>query len=832
MFVFEVFTTQKMAFEEAQKKGEKFYFAVDKGEGGKKEYGSCTDPDTFMLGYENQKIKNFYELLHENSPVCEYYDIDMSAEDNINNLTSEEYFEMFQGIHSQFANEELGLTFQKANWKITDSSRDGKISLHLINRSRVWKNNQETNYWYSLFERFLKIQYPSLVLFDTAVKSKNRCMRLIGSSKFGQNRPLQRASWHQSSVDEDDTTAFCIQQVNEDLIDGCSLQLAQIKVRMDKKIEDEKLTQKEVKVFTKKFVEIKCADEEQDVPELLISLISEMIKAGSHSLCDSATRTMLTYADIRNLAFAFCNSATYREDENALTNFISKQIYPLYRHSNQYAPETIIGQIVRASITPNEKDKIYTIASLHFWAKENPKYVELFKSKSAEEKIDISDEACAKYIFENTDFLYHGTRKQLYIYDDKVKLWVLTHKECLRNCILPVLSNYIKDDPDSVEELKTTRKQTTILTRLWAMILASPKDALIDSTLDKKIGLFPISNGKVINLHTLEVRERIKLDYFTRATKREFLAEPNEDFVRNYLGEVLTTQNKSYVDFLLYVLGYCLSGENNMKHFYILFGPKDTGKSLFLKILGLIFESWAGPVNNKVFKQSKSESVHDTEAFDLFQKRIAFVSELEETEKFNEQLIKRISGGDPTSIRGCGVDQNVLATFNCVLMLATNEIPTFKEPAFAQRMRVIGFKTKFQNNIARRDAILARIDDFFTMACIFAKKYYDNGGAFEDVKEVIDSTQAIMDERDTFKSWWEEDNFEINNDFRGLCPAVCDSEWRAKKTDVFSNYTGWCTQNNIESLGRTKFYSRFQQEFNLPTIINDKYWRGIREKSF
>ena len=446
------------------------------------------------------------------------------------------------------------------------------------------------------------------------------------------------------------------------------------------------------------------------------------------------------------------------------------------------------------------------------------------------EDIDASDEACATHIYEKLDILYHGLRKELYIYDEKLKLWVLRDRECLRNVMTPILSNYFSADKDkeqmekNMNEMMTSRKQSSILIRLWAMILGEPKDSLIEEKLDKARGLFPISDGRVVVLQTGEVRERVKSDYFTRDTKREFLLEPDEKFVREYLAEVLTTRNSSYVDLALYIIGYCLTGENNMKQFYILLGEKDTGKSLFLEILGRIFESWGGAVNDKVFKQSRSESVHNTEAFELIQKRVAFVSELEEKERFNEQLMKKISGGDSMNIRACGSDKNVTVKFNSVLMLALNEVPKFNESAFAGRMRVLDFKTKFQNNPERREAILGKIDDFFSVACQYAQKYYEKGLKFDDVEEVLQSTRAVVDERDTFKTWLEEDNYTIDK-------TKDEPSWRIKKTSVFANYMSWCECNKVDGLGRTKFYVRFQEEYKLSEYAK-VYWCGIKERGF
>jgi phage/plasmid-associated DNA primase len=201
------------------------------------------------------------------------------------------------------------------------------------------------------------------------------------------------------------------------------------------------------------------------------------------------------------------------------------------------------------------------------------------------------------------------------------------------------------------------------------------------------------------------------------------------------------------------------------------------------------------------------------------------VSELEEKEHFNEQLMKKISGGDDISIRACGSDKNVTVKLNSVLMLALNEVPKFNESAFAGRMRVLAFKTKFQNNPEKREAILSKIDDFFSVACHYAKKYYQQGMKFEDVEEVLQSTREVVDERDTFKTWLGEDNYLI--DITKDEPA-----WRVKATSVYANYIGWCVSNKVEGIGRSKFYSRFRDEYKLPEYNQGKYWCGLKERGF
>ena len=488
-----------------------------------------------------------------------------------------------------------------------------------------------------------------------------------------------------------------------------------------------------------------------------------------------------------------------------------------------------------------------TIGTLRYYASiDNPEAYKVFQIASRKDKQNSSfgfvdmdtDEGLATYFFQNNDIFYHSKRKQLFVFNKKTLLWEQIEKDCLRTMMYDTFSilTIRLEEPDArnkfIMTIKKTSTQINILSSLWAMILMNSADTFIDANFDKKLGFFPIADGKVINLRTLEVRDRTKEDYFTRTTKMEFKPNPDEAFVRQYFGEVLSTKRREYVDWMLCVIGYCLTGENNMKQFYTLLGEKDTGKSLFLKMLGDMFQSYGGVVNDKVFRQSKTDSVHNTEAFSLIEKRVAFVSEMEEGDKFNEQLMKKISGGDDINIRGCGTNTNVVVNFNSILWLATNGIPKFSDKAFAERMRIISFNHKFENNPVIRDCILSHINDFFSVMCIHSQIYYNNGMTFKDVREVLESTKSVVDEQDSFKNWLDEENYSINDAYRNKTPELDTNEWRTKKTVVFASYTQYCVFHKVNGLGRTTFYKRMTDEFKLPTFDEGKVWRGIKEKVF
>lgn len=223
------FSTQEKSFQHAEKEGHLFFFAVDYAEGGKKKYGSTPDFSTFYPLYLQQETKNFYELLKTEQPRLEYYDIDCPT-----SKSSEQIFLKFNSIYNEF----ISTTFKNSpppEWCITDSSKFGKVSLHLVNQNMIFNNQEETQIHYNRFEDFLREFHPTEInIFDTAVKSKNRCMRLLQSSKWGQNRPLEKAFWHQSREYNDDM--FIIQNINSCAMRSNTLIL---KNEVDKKDEPE-----------------------------------------------------------------------------------------------------------------------------------------------------------------------------------------------------------------------------------------------------------------------------------------------------------------------------------------------------------------------------------------------------------------------------------------------------------------------------------------------------------------------------------------------------------------------------------------------------------------
>ena len=181
-----------------------FYYASDLTKGGAKEYGVST-LSNFIPLYQKRKFKHFYELLKSDRPRHAYFDLDVKDRED---LTPEEVFDSFRETYMRYqAFNDLPIS---TDFRVSDSTtanRD-KISLHIIDKNVIWINWADGDRESKKFFEYVDC--------DNSVYSKNRCMRMIGSSKFGQIRPFERASWHEDSKNapiED----FFIQNLDKDV---------------------------------------------------------------------------------------------------------------------------------------------------------------------------------------------------------------------------------------------------------------------------------------------------------------------------------------------------------------------------------------------------------------------------------------------------------------------------------------------------------------------------------------------------------------------------------------------------------------------------------------
>lgn len=323
--------------------------------------------DNFLNKYKTLKVKQktFYEQIR--GECCEFYDIDGKCSDE--NASGKYYSENSdQEIITDFINARIAwgkISDSKYNKKsinietdvyVLTSSSAKKKSFHIsIRTGDLFKDIKELGIFTQDFASYIDEQrYP--FNFDRAIYSKNRNFRIIGSHKVKSNRVLKRSDWNSLSQSCDQRFFFnsWVEPEKDDFIKSCG-EIVYVPV------EDTTKVKSNAPIIIRDSLG-------EDKISLLVGYIVEMVKDGTHSLCDDKTSSDLGYKQWFPLAMSVIRETLTLEIPKAINIF--SHIYDLYKN------KTNIRSTAEAEYDVLSKyvsDK-YTSNSLHKWASENPKY--------------------------------------------------------------------------------------------------------------------------------------------------------------------------------------------------------------------------------------------------------------------------------------------------------------------------------------------------------------------------------------------------------------------------------------------------------------------------
>lgn len=193
----------------------------------------------------------------------------------------------------------------------------------------------------------------------------------------------------------------------------------------------------------------------------------------------------------------------------------------------------------------------------------------------------------------------------------------------------------------------------------------------------------------------------------------------------------LADDNPDVFEWMWHYFGYCLLGYPRADCFLVIWGPGGNGKTVLVNVLNYVFGSYAVSLDSKVIFQNGNE-LHPTSLNRMRYKRLACVSETEKDKKWNETIIKRITGGDEIEARNMNKDAT---GFKCEagLLVVCNDIPKFSTNislAIERRFRMAGTtKQPLNRDNELEDKIKIREGSAILRKLMnYARKVYEGGG--------------------------------------------------------------------------------------------------------
>jgi hypothetical protein len=699
-----------------------------------------------------QKNTPTYEVITEDIPVKLYFDFDCvvpkedyseGAANQIEKILTTNIEKNIKALYPEITPNMAIMTCHTENYETEKS----KYSIRYFISN--FKAIQSTQYQLAnclnqlIFDQtditdYIEIDKKKKDVFDLSVYTKNRKMRCQNTSKPDENRPF---IIKQGTLENTIIQAF-FDDICEEIIleapikNGSSCAVAEMTA------DEEKMS--DIEYLLMVCIQDNMCKENQHADWIKIG------QALKNELGDDATEPFI------NWTYKYGSENKKKEAVQHITKYIKK--------------------------TPaKDKDRL-TIKTVYYYAKihNEPKYKARFYKKV---EYTINDEI-EKVMLEATEYSiaeyfkkYYGSNfncvdiKNKIIYEfTKNKLW--EQFEAGTN-IRELLSNEVKHDFDKyrdsmdtfhkslqkdTEEASMMRKKVKVLGELTIKLgrtndknnivreildkIVNPK---FEATLNKQKYILPIKDGKVLDMKTLETHDRTiehSFSYECNATYVELTAEQDADIKQYFMS--LFCQKENTMNCVLDILKSILSGDT-LRYIYFFTGDGSNGKSLLFTILQAIFKKAMDTIDTRVILESKSSSNLTTEFEKLDKCRIGYITELKETDKLNEPVIKKISGSDPIDYRGLYKgNQTILPT--CNLCVLTNQLPTFKvEKAILNRIIVVPFNNVFEVDKSFETKMLEKADLVFS----FIMKHGTIRDKFDLTEEMLVAKQNYKDDNTT-----------------------------------------------------------------------------------
>lgn len=321
----------------------------------------------------------------------------------------------------------------------------------------------------------------------------------------------------------------------------------------------------------------------------------------------------------------------------------------------------------------------------------------------------------------------------------------------------------------------------------------------------------------MVNLEDGTIRPFTRADMFTKNTN--VMYEPGYEWPRweKFLEEV-THGDQDLIDYLQMAAGYSLTGSVAEESFFIISGPTASGKSTYMDGLLSAMGTYTEITSAETFMKKFGQSADRAEIVKFAGARVVSTEELPEGERFDDALLKRVTGGSPLSARLLYQEAfSYMPQFK--LWIATNHDPVTSDSAMFRRIKRVPFmhslpeekwdktlKKSIKNPELGGKAVLA-------WAVKGAIKYID-AGKLETPMSVLMATSAYRQEQDSFAHF-------LNETF-----SVVEGN-ELKIAQVYENYSNWCKLANERPMKRPQMITKLRER-HIEVIIHDDGGTFIR----
>ncbi|MGO3838687.1 MAG: phage/plasmid primase, P4 family [Vagococcus sp.] len=530
----------------------------------------------------------------------------------------------------------------------------------------------------------------------------------------------------------------------------------------------------------------------------------------SHSEADMALANILAFwcaKDYTQMDSIFRQSNLYRDkwDEK--------------RKNSTYGEQTLFKAINEANniYTPKEEKEPLRYALSH-----------IFDTKEKELEYPIrsyDDTGNADRFVDRYGNLYKFSyvEKKFYIYDGTK--WTIDDRGSIRKLIDEMIESMKNEKIIHSEEIpeedakeffqkfykktRGTQSKKNITDELKHRRPVTP------DSFDKDDMLLNVSNGYI----DLTSRELYKHDIdkmFSQKVNTDYSEKMQPSVWLDFLNDIFAG-DKEVIRYIQKALGYSLTGSTREQVMFILHGKGRNGKSIFVETIAEILGDYSNNMQAKSLMVKKNDNVN-TDIARLSKARFVTSSEPNEGFRFDEGLIKQITGGDKVTARFLYAEEFEY-TPKFKIWVSTNHKPIIRgtDDGIWRRLILIPFEVQIPEEKVDKDLkykLLREAPAILNWITEGAYMWMQEGlNMPEKLKEAGNKYRNEMDTLGQFI----EDKCNVNPDYS------------VKVSELHSEYQKWSEENLTTNkvLGLKSFSQKMEERFIKDKRRDANYFIGI-----
>ena len=403
--------------------------------------------------------------------------------------------------------------------------------------------------------------------------------------------------------------------------------------------------------------------------------------------------------------------------------------------------------------------------------------------------------------------------------------WERGHDAAALNATKAVARSWRVDmaaEPDAVRrvELRRHAEKSEAASRRAAMLTlaaSEPGISVAAADLDTDPWLLNCSNG-TIDLRTGTLQPHRREDLCTRMTPVAFDPAATCPTFTAFLAQILP--NVDTREYLGRCIGYAASGVIREHVFPVLWGQTGrNGKGTLVEAAFAALGPYATALPNDVIIESRNDP-HPNMFAQLLGVRFGVAAELRPSDKLNEGMLKKLTGGDTIRARFMGGEFFSFAPTQ-KLFLQTNYKPRVRggDPALWARMRVIPFGVSFvgREDLTLKERLLRELPGILARIVRWSLDWQRLG--LVAPAEVLEATAEYREESDRVGQFLEE---------------CCERAPMARISSgvLWKSYRGWC-EGRGESAGGQNTFGTEVKARGYPNckVSGERRYQGLQLRS-